>query len=173
MNPCRSARRRCPRSLTAAALLALGLSGAAAEENASTALAEHIPSGLWELSAQRTGLIKPLFWRYREENTSRTCIGRDPHQHLFEWIARKGCSVHSEQVLADGYAMLGACRLKWVPGRPIPVEVRLTWRGTGHFDMDIRSRENDLLTYTEHTRGRWLGPCEAAGHQEPVNNPGR
>ncbi len=136
-------------------------------------LAEHIPQGLWELNAQRKGLFKPLFWRYREEDTSRTCIRSDPRQHLLDWIARKGCSVHGEQVLPDGYALLGACKLKWVPGRPIPVEVRLTWRGTGRFDMDIRSRENGLLTYTEHTRATLLGPCEAAEAKSPLSSPSR
>lgn len=171
MNLQRRSRPVYPRGLTVAALLTLVLSGAAAQENPSTVLAEHIPRGLWELSAQRTGLFKPLFWRYREEDTSRTCIRSDPRQHLLDWIARKGCSVHGEQVLPDGYAMTGACRLKWVPGRPIPVEVRLTWRGTGRFDMEIRSRENSLLTYTEHTRATFLGPCGDA--EARVNSPGR
>lgn len=159
--------------LTAATLLAFGLgaTSVAAQDPAGNVLAEHIPPGLWALHAQRTGLFKPLFWRYREEDTSRTCIGTDPRQHLLDWIARKGCSVHSEQVLLDGYAMSGACKLKWVPGRTIPVEVRLTWRGTGRFDMAIRNRENSLLTYTEHTRATFLGPCEAAEARSPLSNP--
>lgn len=127
--------------------------------------------GLWALSAQRAGLLKPLFWRYHEEDTSRTCIRSDPRQHLLDWIARKGCSVASEQVLPDGYAMTGECRLKWLPGRPIPVEVTLTWRGAGRFDMAIRSRENSLLAYTEQTRATFLGPC--AADEAKVNSPGR
>ncbi|MFN3593517.1 MAG: hypothetical protein ACK4TK_02380 [Thiobacillaceae bacterium] len=126
MNPSRRSCQKLPLGLTAAALLALGLCGADAQENPATVLAKHIPLGLWALSAQRAGLLKPLFWRYHEEDTSCTCIRSDPRQHLLDWIARKGCSVASEQVLPNGYAMTGACRLKWLPGRPIPVEVTLT-----------------------------------------------
>lgn len=164
------------RVITAAAGLAvvlLGVASATAQDQAGDGLAEHIPQGLWELSARRAGLFKPLLWKYQEEDTSRTCIRTDPRQHLLDWITRKGCSVHSEQVLADGYTLSGSCRLKWLPGRPIPVEVRLTWRGEGRFDLDIRSRENSLLIYTEHTRATRLGPCEAAESNAPVSNPSR
>lgn len=142
--------------------MGLSITPATAQDQVSGALAEHIPQGLWALDAQRTGLFKPINWKYREKDTSRTCIRGDPRQHLLNWIARKGCSVYSEQQLPDGYALHGACELKWMPGRPIPVMVRLTWRGIGRFDMDIRSKENSLLTYTEHTRATHLGPCEAA-----------
>lgn len=151
--------------------LALHIGLTAAQDRPQQVLAEHIPLGLWELSAQRAGLLKPLSWRYREEDTSRTCIRSEPHQHLLDWVARKGCSVASEQVLPDGYGMTGECRLKWLPGRPIPVEVTLTWREAGRFDMTIRSRENGLLTYTELTRATFIGPCESA--KAEINSPGR
>lgn len=140
---------------------------AAAQEAADADLSEHIPQGLWEFDYQRRGLFRPLFWKYREDGKSQTCIHSDPRQHLLAWIARKGCSVSSERPLPDGHLFSGECRLKWVPGQPVPVDVRLTWKGERRFDMDIRSREHPLLKYSEHTRVTRLGPCDAPALSTP------
>jgi hypothetical protein len=139
--------------------LTLSPLSAVAQEAAANTLAAHIPQGLWEFAYQRSGRFKPLFWKYKEEGKSDTCIRSDPRLHLLDWIARKGCSVSSERPLPDGYLLSGECRLKWVPGQPVPVDVRLTWRGERRFDMDIRSREHAILSYTESTRATLLGPC--------------
>ncbi len=135
--------------------------GAAAQDVPGDPFVAHIPVGLWEFAHQRSGMFKPLFWTYREDGRSESCIRADPHRHLLDWVARKGCRVSAERPLSDGYLLSGECRLKWLPGRPVPVEVRLTWRGEGRFDMDIRSRGHALLDYTEHTRATHLGPCPA------------
>jgi hypothetical protein len=132
---------------------------ASAQETGVNALSAHIPQGLWEFAYHRSGRFKPLFWNYHEDGRSETCIRSDPRRHLLDWIARKGCSVSSERALPDGYLLSGECRLKWVPGQPVPVDVRLSWRGETRFDMDIRSREHPVLHYTDHTRATLLGPC--------------
>lgn len=139
--------------------LTLSPLSAVAQGAAVDTLAAHIPQGLWEFAYRRSGKFKPLFWKYKEDGRSDTCIRSDPRRHLLDWIARKGCSISSERPLSDGYLLEGACRLKWVPGQPVPVEVRLTWRGEGRFDMDICSREHAILSYTEYTRATLLGPC--------------
>ena len=132
-----------------------------AQETIDNSLSAHISQGLWEFAYQRTGLFKPLFWKYKEDGRSHTCIHTDPRQHLLDWIARKGCSMSAERALPDGYLLSGECRLKWVPGQPVPVDVRLTWKGERRFDMDIRSREHPILRYAEYTRATLLGPCPA------------
>ena len=134
---------------------------AVAQEAAVNTLSAHIPQGLWEFAYQRSGKFSPLFWKYKEDGKSMTCIRSDPRGHLLEWIARKGCSVSSERPLPDGYLLSGECRLKWVPGQPVPVDVKLTWRGESRFDMDIRSHEHAILSYAEYTRATLLGPCPA------------
>ncbi len=154
------------RSKTIPALLlvtALPLSplSSVAQEAAVNTLSARIQQGLWEFAYQRSGKFKPLSWKYKEDGKSETCMGSDPRRHLLDWIARKGCSVNSERPLPDGYLLSGECRLKWVPGQPVPVDVKLTWRGERRFDMEIRSREHALLSYTEYTRATLLGPCPA------------
>lgn len=134
---------------------------ALAQETGVDSLSAHIPEGLWELAYQRSGRFKPLFWKYQEGGKSDTCIRTDPRRHLLDWIARKGCNISAERPLSDGYLLSGECRLKWVPGQPVPVDVKLTWRGEKRFDMDIRSREHPILSYTESTRATLLGPCPA------------
>lgn len=133
----------------------------AAQETTDNSLSAHISQGLWEFAYQRSGKFKPLFWKYKEDGKSDTCIRSDPRRHLLDWIARKGCSIRTEHPLPDGYLLSGECRLKWVPGQTVPVDVRLTWRGERRFDMDIRSREHAVLSYTESTRATLLGPCPA------------
>jgi len=132
-----------------------------AQETAVNTLSAHIPQGLWEFAYQRSGKFSPLLWKYKEDGKSMTCIRSDPRSHLLDWIARKGCSVSSERPLPDGHLLSGECRLKWVLGQPVPVDVKLTWRGESRFDMDIRSHEHAILNYAEHTRATLLGPCPA------------
>jgi len=147
--------------------LTLSPLSAFAQEAAADGLSAHIPAGLWELTYQRTGRFKPLFWRYEEAGKSHTCIQSNPRQQLLDWITRKGCTIDAETPLPDGHLFSGVCWLKWVPGQPVSVDIRLTWRGERHFDMDIRSREHPWLTYTEHTRASLLGPCATPALNTP------
>ncbi len=146
--------------LFCALAVAIGCPSAAAQD-ARAHLARHIPPGLWEFSFERSGVFQPLAWKYREAGRSETCIGPDPRAHLLAWIASKGCTLSGEQVLPDGHLLSGACRQWWVPGRPVPVDIRMTWIDGTRFDMHIQSRQHALLSYTEHTLARHLGPCQA------------
>ncbi len=130
-----------------------------AQEAGHATLSAHIPLGLWAFAYQRAGELRPLFWKYQEDGNSEHCIRSDPRQHLLDWIARKGCSVDSERSLTEGYLLSGQCRLKWLPGEAVPVDVRLTWRGNDGFEMEIRSRPHRLLRYRESIHATRLGPC--------------
>lgn len=122
-------------------------------------IAAHIPPGRWEFAYRRLGEFKPLHWKHREEGRSSACIEGDAHRYLLDWIARKGCSVNGEREVPGGYLLSGECRLKWLPGQAVPVDVRLSWGSGRGFEMEIRTREGALLDFTEHTLATHLGAC--------------
>ena len=123
-------------------------------------VARHIPGGKWAFAYWRVGEFKPLLLRRREEGVSTTCIHSDPRRHLIDWVTRRGCQVQQEAALDGGYALSGECRLKWFRQHPIPVEVRIAWVDDRTFNLEIRTRNDPLLGYVEHTTATLQGDCE-------------
>ncbi len=143
------------------ALLVISPVRAAGEEdNLSTFVASHITGGKWDFAYLRIGEFKPLMFKHREEGVSTVCINSDPRRHLINWVTRKGCRVHQETRLDDGYALSGECRLKWWKSHPIPVDVKLAWVDDKTFTMDIRARNDPVLGYIEHTTATLQGDCD-------------
>lgn len=140
-------------------LLLLTLVLPVAAEDAATDLAAHIPPGQWEFTYQRNGSLKILPYKHHEEGMSKTCIGDDPRRHLLDWIGRKGCSIDREALTEDSYVLGGACRLKWLPGDAVPVDVRLRFGDGRQFVIDLQTRDNPSLSYSEHTLAQYLGDC--------------
>jgi len=122
-------------------------------------LSSHIAPGKWALSYQRTGELKPLFYKHKESGTSSTCIKLDPRQHILDWVASKGCRVDHESLLTDRYRLSGQCRLKWLPGHPVPVDVDLIFGDAKSFTLDIRTRQDALLSFQERTLATFSGQC--------------
>lgn len=145
-------------SLLATSLLSQPSSSMAASINN---LSNKIAAGKWELTYRRTGEFKPLFYKHKESGSSSTCIEGDPRQHILDWVSRKGCRVDREQLLADRYRLSGECRLKWMKGHPVPVDVDLIFGDRNAFVLDIRTRDDPLLSFQEHTRARYGGNCAA------------
>ena len=131
------------------------------DDTLSTFVADHIAGGKWDFAYLRIGEFKPLMFRRREEGVSTVCIDSDPRRHLINWVTRKGCRVHQEVRLDEGYALSGECRLKWWKSHPIPVDVKLSWVDDKTFTMDILARNDPLLGYIEHTTATLRGECEA------------
>lgn len=118
-----------------------------------------IPAGKWNLAYQRTGEFKPLFYKHNETGNSSTCIKDNPRQQILDWVSRKGCRVDKEVLLADRYRLSGECRLKWWRSHPIPVDVDLIFGDGQSFVMDIRTRNDPVLSFQEHTLATLLGEC--------------
>jgi hypothetical protein len=151
------------RRLLAISLLATGVLSQPSSSTAAGAnnLAHKIAAGKWELTYRRTGEFKPLFYKHKESGSSSTCIDGDPRQHILDWVSSKGCRVDREQLLADRYRLSGECRLKWMQGHPVPVDVDLIFGDRNAFVLDIRTRDAPLLSFREHTRARYAGGCPA------------
>lgn len=136
--------------------LAFALSANAADID----LASKIAPGKWALTYQRTGELKPLHFKHKEEGTSYTCIDRDPRAKIVDWIQSKGCTIHEESLDGEVYRMRGECRLKWWKGTPIPVRVELRPLNRKEFILDIHTEGNTLLGFDEHTQASLQGPCD-------------
>ena len=124
-------------------------------------LSNMIAAGQWELNYHRTGEFKPLFYKHKESGSSSTCIAGDPRKHILDWVSSKGCRVDSEQLLADRYRLSGECRLKWMKGHPVPVDVDLIFGDRNSFVLDIRTRDDPFLSYQERTSATHGGNCLA------------
>lgn len=143
-------------ALLATTLLFPSLNGTAASINN---LSSRIAAGKWDLAYNRTGVFKPLFYKHKESGSSSACIADDPRKHILDWVSSKGCRIDREQLLPDRYRISGECRLKWMKGHPVPVDVDLIFGDRKSFVLDIRTRDDPLLSYQERTRATYNGNC--------------
>jgi hypothetical protein len=145
----------------ALAILATAMLPAMAQAVPSSPLTQRIAAGKWDLAYQRDGIFKPLRYKYNESGNSSTCIKGDPRQHILDWVGSKGCRVDRERLLADRYQFSGECRLKWMKKHPVPVDVDLIFGDARSFRMDIRTRDDALISFHEVTRATYAGRCPA------------
>lgn len=123
-------------------------------------LSEKVAPGKWALAYQRTGELKPLSLKRKENGTSYTCIDGDARDKIIDWITSKGCSVGKEAMVNDVYRMEGECRLKWWKSRAIPVSVELRPASTKQFSLVIRTLDDSLLGFSERTTASHQGACD-------------
>jgi len=124
-------------------------------------LAQRISPGQWNLSYQRSGEFRPLFYKHKESGSSSTCIQSDPRQQILDWVSSKGCQVDQEQMLADRYRLSGQCKLKWMPRHSVPVVVDVIYGDASRFTLDIRTQNDPLLEFREQTLATLSGQCSA------------
>lgn len=131
-----------------------------------------VASGKWALTYQRVGELKPLHFKRTENGTSYTCIAGDPRDKIVDWIAGKGCTIEKETMVNGIYRLDGQCRLKWWKSRPIPVSVELKPQSRSRFSLNIQTRDNGLLGFTERTSATLMGPCDPPSAGQPKQHQG-
>lgn len=135
-------------------------------------LSGRIASGKWLLTYQREGEIKPLRLKQHENGSSHTCIAGDARTKIIDWVSGKGCTIERESLVNGVYHLDGQCRLKWWKRQPIPVSVDLKPESATRFSLDIRTRDNNLLGFTERTQAVLQGPCDPPSAEKPAQRPG-
>lgn len=119
-----------------------------------------IAPGKWALTYQRLGEFKPLRIKHKENGTSYTCIEGDARDKIVAWIADKGCVIEKESMVDGIYRLDGQCRLKWWKSHAIPVRVELKPESATRFSLDIKTRNDKVLGFTERTTASHQGPCD-------------
>lgn len=157
-----------PRLLALPLLLLCTLPATAQEINLGTKIA----SGKWAMTYQRIGEFKPLHYKQRENGTSYTCIAGDARDKIVDWIASKGCTIDKETLVGGIYRLEGQCRLKWWKSRAIPVSVELRPESATRFSLNIKTRNNSLLEFTERTTATLQGPCDPPSAAQPEQDQG-
>ncbi|NTV96172.1 MAG: hypothetical protein HGA75_12270 [Thiobacillus sp.] len=135
-------------------------------------LSNKIASGKWLLTYQRSGEIKPLHLKQQENGSSHTCIAGDARTKIIGWISGKGCTIEKETLVNGVYHLDGQCRLKWWKRQPIPVSVDLKPESASRFSLNIQTRANNLLGFTEKTQAVLEGPCDAPSATKPEQHQG-
>lgn len=149
--------------LLAAALLAMPALAQEAD------FGDKIATGKWLLSYQRAAEFKPLGLKKKDTGTSTTCMDDDPWEEIVTWVGSKGCSIDSKTLNKGVYRLEGQCRLKWMKNHPIPVSVEMRPETSNRFRLDIQSRENNLLDFSEHTVATFQGACPAETKKREVS----
>lgn len=123
-------------------------------------LSSRIAAGKWTLAYSRVGEFKPLHYRKKETGTSDTCIEGNAHTAIVDWIRGKGCTVERESLASGVYRLDGQCRLSWWKSRPIAVSVELRPESPHRFRLDIKTRGDALLDFSEQTTATHAGACD-------------
>ncbi|MFA5082383.1 MAG: hypothetical protein WC474_07565 [Hydrogenophilaceae bacterium] len=131
-----------------------------------------VASGKWAMAYQRVGELKPLHYKKTETGTSYTCIAGNARDKIVDWIASKGCTIEKEAMVKGVYRLDGQCRLKWWKSRPIPVSVELKPQSNRRFSLNIQTRDNGLLGFTEKTSATLVGPCDPPSAGQPEQHQG-
>lgn len=135
-------------------------------------LGSRLASGKWALNYERTGEIKPLKMKNKENGTSYTCIEGDARDKIVDWVGKKGCTVQKEVMRNGVYTLEGECRLKWWKSHPIPVVLELQPESSTRFNLNIKTPSDSLLGFTEHTKAIHQGPCDLPSAPKLKKNQG-
>lgn len=135
-------------------------------------LGPRIASGRWALAYQRTGEFKPLNLKHKESGTSYTCIAGNARDKIADWVVEKGCSIDKEAMVNGTYRLEGHCRLKWWRSHAVPVSVELRPESAARFSLSIRTRNDELLGFSEQTTATLQGPCEPPSAAQPEQHQG-
>lgn len=119
-----------------------------------------IATGKWALHYLRSGEFKPLRLKQKDEGISYACMEGNPRRQIHAWIHNIGCSVAQENLEGDVYTLQGLCRLKWWKSHAIPVSVELRPEHSKAFSLTIRTVNDALLGFEEHTSARHVGECD-------------